>query len=184
MGKLKSKILAWLADDTPESTPAQFSTSTTTSTTESTPSDSVPVQDTADVPYVVPDTVVADDDVDDLPIHEAPAAMIDYWHAFGCHLFLNMLLRQYALDCAQNGSAHNHFKIGLNETRHEATFAIDYAAGKTVRYYAIPFNEKNTAPIDKKQARCVLEKVSQLREARRRFEKFGEFMIEQFDEAK
>lgn len=162
------------ADDTAKSTPAQVSTSTT----ESAPNDSVPAQATTDVPAVVPDNV------DNLPIYEAPAAMIDYWHAFGCHLFLNMLLRQYALDCAQNGSAHNHFKIGLNEIRHEATFAIDYAAGKTVRYYAIPFNEKNTAPIDKNQARRVLEKVSQLREARRRFEKFGEFMIEQFDEAK
>ena len=175
MGKLKSKILAWLADDTPESTPAQDSKTTT----ESAPNDSVPAQATTDVPAVVPDNV------DNLPIYEAPAAMIDYWHAFGDNVFLQMMLRRYALDYASpNVHAFNHFLIGLNETRHEATFAIDYAAGKTVRYYAIPFNEKNTAPIDKNQARRVLEKVSQLREARRRFEKFGEFMIEQFDEAK
>ena len=138
----------------------------------------MPAQATTDVPEVVPD------DVDNLPIYEAPAAMIDYWHAFGDNGFLQMMLREYALDFFYNVHAFNHFKIGLNETRHEATFAIDYAAGQTVRYYAIPFNEKNTAPIDKNQARRVLEKVSQLREARRRFEKFGEFMIEQFDEAK
>lgn len=168
---LKSRWAA-LWDDTPESTPAKVTTSTD-------PSDSVPVQDTADVPDVVLD------DVDNLPIYEAPAAMIDYWHAFGDNGFLQMMLRRYALDYASpNVHAFNHFKIGLNETRHEATFAIDYAAGKTVRYYAIPFNKKNTAPIDKKQARRVLEKVSQLREARRRFENFCGVMIEQFDEAK
>lgn len=169
MGKLKSKILAWLADDTPaESTPAQDTTSTA-------PSDSVPAQAATDVP----------DDVDDLPIYTAPAAQIDYWHANGSNVLLKAMLRPYALDYSSpNVHAYNHFKIGLNEARHEATFAIDYAAGKTVRYYAIPFNEKNTAPIYKNQARRVLEKVSQLREARRRFEKFGEFMIEQFDEAK
>lgn len=176
MGKLKSKILAWLADDTPaESTPAQDTTSTA-------PSDSVPVQDTADVPAVVAD-VVPDDVDDNLPIHEAPAAMIDYWHAFGDNVFLQMMLREYALDYASlNVHAFNHFKIGLNEARYEATFAIDYAVGKTVRYYAIPFDAKKAAPMDRQQARRVLERVSRLREARRRFENFCGVMIERFDE--
>lgn len=171
MGKLKSKILAWLADDTPESTPAQV----TTSTAESTPNDSVPAQATIDVP----DDETADD-LDDLPIYEAPAAMIDYWHAFGNQVFLDMLLREYRLEgYGHNVHAHDHFRIGMNEARHEATFAID-----STHYYSIPFNEKHTAPLDKQQARRVLGKINRLREARRRFEKFGEFMIEQFDEAK
>lgn len=174
MGKLKAKILAWLADDTPESTPAQVTSSTA-------PSDTPPVYDTTDVPSVVADVVP--DDVDNLPIYEAPAAMIDYWHASGSNVCLQVMLRRYALDYTPpNVHAYNHFKIGLNEARHEATFAIDYAVGKTVRYYAIPFDTKKAAPMDREQARRVLERVSQLREARRCFENFCGVMIERFDE--
>lgn len=176
MGKLKAKILAWLADDTPESTPAQVTPSTA-------PSNAPPVYDTADVPAVVAD-VVPDDVDDNLPIHEAPAAMIDYWHASGSNVCLQVMLRRYALDYTPpNVHAYNHFKIGLNEARHEATFAIDYVTGKTVRYYAIAFNEKNSAPMDREQARRVLEKVSRIREATRRFENFCGVMVERFDEA-
>lgn len=156
-----------LAGNAPESTPAQVTTSRP-------PTDSVPVQNTADIPDVV----------DDLPISTATAAQIDYWHAFGSNGFLQTLLREYALDFAPaNVHAYNFFKIGLNEARHEATFAIDYEAGKTVRYYAIPFNATNTAPMDRQQARRVLERVNQLREARRRFENFCGVMIERFDAA-
>ena len=152
-----------LAGNASESTTARGTTSTA-------PSDSVPVQDTADVP---------DDVVDKLPVHTAPAAQIDYWHAFGSNGFLQTLLREYALDFAPaNVHAYNHFKIGLNEARHEATFAID-----DTHYLAIPFNATNTAPMDRQRSRRVLERVNQLREERRRFEKFCDVMIERFDKA-
>lgn len=160
MGRLKAKILAWLADDNPaQDTPAQVMPSTPA------PIDSVPVQ-TAEVPSVA----------DELPIHEATPAQLDYWHAYGSNGFLQMLLREYDLDFYHNGNAYSYFKIGMNEATHEATFAID-----DTHYLAIPFNEKNSAPLDDKQARRVLEKISRLRESRRRFEDFCGVAIERFD---
>ncbi|MBQ6780713.1 MAG: hypothetical protein IJP62_05710, partial [Treponema sp.] len=114
---------------------------------------------------------------DDLPIYEATAAQINYWHAFGCNGFLQDFLREYDLDYASaNVAAYNHFKIGLDEKRHVATFAID-----DTHYYAIQFNEWNTAPMNEEEARLVLEKISSIRIATSRYKDFCGFQIECFD---
>ena len=110
----------------------------------------------------------------ELPIYSATAAQIEYWHAFGCNGHLQTLLREYDLDYS-NPSAYNHFKIGMDEKRHVATFAID-----DTHYYAIEFNKWNSAPVNKTQAREVLEKVSAIRIATRRFENFCGVEIERF----
>lgn len=180
MGKLKAKILAWLADDTPESTPAQATTSTA-------PSDIVPVQ--ASGVYGASSTLAdevqdnsdneqdtTDDAANFLHIHKAPAAMIDYWHAYGSNGFLQNLLREYNLDFFHNVQAYNHFKIGMNESAHEVTFALD-----DEHYCSIPFNAKHTAPLDRKQAYRVLEFINQLREETHWYEDFCGVMIERFD---
>lgn len=152
-------------DDAGQDTPAQATTSTA-------PSDTPPVHNTADVPDVVPN------DVYDLPIHEAPAAMIDYWHAYGSNGFLQMLLREYDLDFYHNVHAYDHFKIGMNEATHEATFALD-----DEHYCTITFNAKHTAPLDRQQAYRVLEFINRLREETRHYEDFCGVMVERFDEA-
>ena len=111
---------------------------------------------------------------EELPIYSATAAQIEYWHACGCNGHLQTLLREYDLDYS-NPSAYNHFKIGLDEARHVATFAID-----DTHYYAIEFNKWNSAPVNKTQAREVLEKVSAIRIATRRLENFCGVEIERF----
>ena len=111
---------------------------------------------------------------DDLPIYEATAAQINYWHALGSNVFLQTLLRQYDLDFSYP-SAYSHFKIGLDEARHVATFAVD-----DTHYYAIQFNEWNCAPVTTTEARLVLEKISAIRLATRRFKDFCGFQIECF----
>ena len=114
---------------------------------------------------------------EELPIYEATPAEINYWHAFGCNGWLQTLLREYDLDYASaNVAAYNHFKIGLDEKRHVATFAID-----DTHYYAIEFNKWNSAPVNKTQAQKVWEKVSAIRIATRHFENFCGVEIERFD---
>ena len=114
---------------------------------------------------------------EELPIYEATLAEINYWHAWGCNEFLQILLREYNLDVSShNLHAYNHFKIGMDNKRHMATFAID-----DTHYYAIEFNRWNSAPVNKAQARKVLEKISAIRIATRRFENFCGIESERFD---
>ena len=121
--------------------------------------------------------VDTDDTQNDLPIYEATAKELSYWHAFGCNVFLQMLLREYDLDYGSaNVAAYQHFKIGMDEKRHAATFAID-----ATHYYLIQFDKYNAQPEDKVQARLVLEKISAIRLVTRHFENFGGFQIECFD---
>ena len=112
-----------------------------------------------------------------LPVYKATHAEINYWHASGCNVFLQTLLREYDLDnSSANVAAYNHFKIGLDEKRHVATFAID-----DTHFYAIEFNKWNCAPLNKARARGVLEKISAIRIATSRFENFCGVPIERFD---
>lgn len=114
---------------------------------------------------------------EELPIYEATPAKINYWHASGSNVFLQTLLREYGLDnSSANVAAYNHFKIGLDEKRHIATFAID-----DTHFYAIEFNKWNCAPVNKTRAREVLEKISAIRIATSRLEKFCGVPIERFD---
>ena len=113
----------------------------------------------------------------ELPIYEATPAEINYWHASGSNVFLQTLLREYDLDnSSANVAAYNHFKIGLDEKRHVATFAID-----DTHFYAIEFNKWNCAPVNKTRAQEVLEKISAIRIATSRFENFCGVEIERFD---
>lgn len=114
---------------------------------------------------------------DDLPIYEATPAQINYWHSYGSNVFLQTLLREYDLDHASpNVAAYNHFKIGVDTKSHRATFAID-----ATHYLAIDFNQWNSAPLDKTQAQRVLEEISAIRLATRRFKDFCGVQLEYFD---
>ena len=106
-------------------------------------------------------TLAPDDEEEELPIYTATPAQINYWHAFGCNVFLQTLLREYDLDnSSPNVHAYNRFKIGMDETRHVATFAID-----ETHYYSIQFDEWNASPVNRADAKKVLEKMAQLRDA-------------------
>ena len=148
MADLKARLMALLADEEEEIQP--------------------------NISFEKPLADVTNEEPLELPIYSATAAQIEYWHAFGCNGHLQTLLREYDLDYS-NPSAYNHFKIGLDEKRHVATFAID-----DTHYYAIEFNKWNSAPVNKTQAREVLEKVSAIRIATRRFENFCGVEIERF----
>ena len=114
---------------------------------------------------------------DELPIYEATPAQINYWHGHGSNMFLQILLREYDLDhAAPNVAAYNHFKIGVDTRRHVATFAID-----ATHYLAIDFNQWNSAPLDRTQAQRILEEISAIRMATRRFKDFCGVQIEYFD---
>ena len=128
-----------------------------------------------DSPIISVEEISADDSIDDLPIYEATAKEISYWHASGDNVFLQTLLRDYDLDYS-NSAAYNHFKIGLDEKRHVATFAVD-----NTHYYQIAFDEYNAAPLDRDEARRVLERISAIRYDIRRIENFCGFQIERFD---
>lgn len=121
--------------------------------------------------------VDTDDTQNDLPIYEATAKELSYWHAFGCNGFLQTLLREYDLDYGSaNIAAYDYFKIGMDEKRHVATFAID-----ATHYHLIQFDKYNAQPLDKVEARRVLEKISAIRIATRRYKDFCGFQIECFD---
>lgn len=95
----------------------------------------------------------------DLPIYEATAKEINLWHAYGVNVALQALLREYQLDISSpNVAAYNFFKIGLDTKRYRATFAID-----DTHYFAIDFNQSNSAPLDRRQACRVLAHVQHLR---------------------
>lgn len=114
---------------------------------------------------------------DDLPIYEATAAQINYWHANGAHIFLQGWLREYDLDFASaNVAAYNHFKIGMDFDRHVATFAID-----ETHYYLIQFDKDNVQPVNDTAAGCVLERISDIRFETGRLENFCGVQIERFD---
>ena len=127
------------------------------------------------ISHTAEDVIDIDDTQSDLPIYEATAKEISYWHASGDNVFLQTLLREYDLDYS-NSAAYNHFKIGLDEKRHVATFAVD-----NTHYYQIAFDEYNAAPLDRDEARRVLERISAIRYDIRRIENFCGFQIERFD---
>ena len=94
-------------------------------------------------------------------LYEATYSEIERWHAFGFYGFLQTMLIEYDLGGYDTWTAwaYDRFKIGMNTKQHFATFAID-----DTHFYKIPFDKFNTTPIDRAQARCVLEKISQLRD--------------------
>lgn len=94
----------------------------------------------------------------ELPIYETTTRQLDYWHAFGSNVHLQMLLRWYELDFSTyENRAYDEFKIGFDEKRHVATFAID-----ETHYYTIQFNEKNSAPVNRADADLVLREIQRL----------------------
>ena len=153
--------------------------------TTNTPVIDLPKEATPPVVPIVPKANTAEEKSADvapapdngLPIYEATPAQINYWHGHGSSVFLQSLLRKYQLDnSSPNVAAYNYFKIGLDTKRHRATFALD-----NNRYLAIEFNQWNSAPLDKTQARLVLEKICAIRIATIRFKTFCGVQIEYFD---
>ena len=129
------------------------------------------------ISHTAEDVIDIDDTQRELPIYEATTKEINYWHAFGSNVFLQMLLRRYELDfSAANVKAYNYFRIGYDEKKHRATFALD-----DIHFYVIDFNDYDSAPLDAKEARLVLEKISQIREEKSKQRKFCGFQIEYFD---
>ena len=119
-------------------------------------------------PTPTPETSIdSDSEVEDesptetinLPILEATTRELDYWHAAGCNLFLQSLLRQFDLDySSDNRRAYDEFRIGFDDRRHVATFAIS-----PTRYHVIQFNETNSAPVNRDDAENVLSEIQRLR---------------------
>lgn len=108
---------------------------------------------------IQPETQSANETKINLPIFETTTRQLDYWHADGCNLFLQALLREYDLDYSSyNLRAYDGFKIGFDDKRHVATFAID-----ETHYHMIQFNEKNSAPVNSDDAESVLEEMQRLR---------------------
>lgn len=94
-----------------------------------------------------------------LPIYTATTQQLNRWHASGCNLFLQNLLREYDLDFSSyNLHAYDEFKIGFDDDRHVATFAVD-----ETHYYIIRFNERNSAPANRDDAESVLAEIQRLR---------------------
>lgn len=114
---------------------------------------------------------------DTLPIYEATAAQIDFWHAsIDCaNVCLQNILREYDLDFTAV-QAFNRFKVGIDYKRHVVTFAVD-----NTHYYMIQFNKFNSAPIDDNQAQLVLQKINRIRYETHRIENFCGVPIERFD---
>ena len=170
MADLKARLSALLADDEDVQPLAAFETPIDfgSETTQDFSADVVTEElTTGEMPTAT----------EELTIYEATAAQINYWHVFGYNGFLQDLLREYDLDYSSaNVAVFNHFKIGLDEKRHVATFAID-----ATHYLAIDFNQWNSAPLDRTQSRRVLEKISAFRFAMRRFKDFCGFQVEYFD---
>lgn len=105
------------------------------------------------------ETQSANDKPKKLPIYEATTAQLNLWHVDGCNVWLQALLRRYDLDYyTYNLPAYDGFKIGFDDKRHVATFAID-----ETHYYMIQFNEFNSAPVNSDDAESVLEEIQRLR---------------------
>lgn len=96
---------------------------------------------------------------DDLPIYEATLEEINWWHAFGSMCELQRLLQEYGLGFGSLDKAYDRFKIGYNEEGHFASFAID-----DTHYYKIQFTEYDGEPIDRQEAKKVLEKINTMRD--------------------
>ena len=111
------------------------------------------------------DPEVADESANEtieLPIFAATTRELDYWHASGCNLLLQNLLREYDLDYSSyNLNAYDEFKIGFDDRRHVATFAID-----ETHYHVIQFNEVKSAPVNRDDAEKVLSEIQRLRRLR------------------
>lgn len=117
------------------------------------------------------------DTPNELPIYEATTRELNKWHANGCNVFLQDLLREYELDfSSKNVAASSHFKIGYDYQNHRATFALD-----DTHFHAIEFNKYDAAPVDDDAARRVLERIAQLRQARSKRREFCGYMLEYFD---
>ena len=114
-------------------------------------------------------------ETEEMPLEEATARELEYWHSYGGNVFLQTLHRRYALDYA-NPAAYSHFKIGYDPKRHVATFAVD-----ATHYYIIKFDQFDAQPINHNDANRVLEKISELRRARSYRKDFCGVMIESFD---
>ena len=92
-------------------------------------------------------------------IYEATAAEINYWHAFSFKVSLQEFLRRYGLDYSgvANIRWYNQFKIGYDERRHAAIFALD-----DTHYYQIAFDSHDASPLDCVEAEKVMERIREL----------------------
>lgn len=100
---------------------------------------------------------------DDLPIFETAKEKINWWHAFGSHCPLQILLQEYELGWGSvyKDNAYGKFKIGYNTEEHFASFAID-----ETHYYKIQFTKYDGEPIDRQAAKKVLKKINAMRSER------------------
>ena len=151
MGKLKAKILAWLADDDTESIPLAPVRALAPSDTFS---EQGKEQDTAD------DTL-NDTATDDLPVHEATRGQINAWHVWRDFYTLRQFLYQHDLNWYHKIFSYDAFKVGLDRGRKLATFAID-----DTHYLAFDFDETTGQAKDYAEACRVLAKINSLRNLR------------------
>ena len=99
------------------------------------------------------------------PLYSATAAEINYWHAFGCNVFVQRFLANYDLDVYHDVRTFDALRIGYDSQRRFVTFAVDES-----HYYRIELNG-NMRPIDLSAAETVLSTIQQLRLRRFSFSK-------------
>lgn len=168
----RAKILQLFRTDSAKELSRPVVEGTSTPTTAATPPESKPEMSQSKVvslgassPLVV--TLEEEDELD-LPIYEATEKELDCWHTHGTHGGLQSLLREYDLEYSgRNVAAYCFFRVGYDKTTHRATFVINPTHDPT-HYHAIDFNANDSAPLNKTQARRVLEKISATRKARSR----------------
>lgn len=93
--------------------------------------------------------------IDDVPIYTATAKEIHYWHACVNIYILDFL---YPYDLSRGTVAFESFRIGVDDEKHAATFALD-----DTHYLKIDLNDTNVWAIDEEQAEKVLRKVNAMR---------------------
>lgn len=104
----------------------------------------------------VQDVLIPSADVaDDVPIFTATSKEIEYWHAC-VNIHVLDFLRLYDLD--RGTIAFDAFKIGVDEQKHSATFALD-----DTHYLKFELNDTNVRPMDEAQAEKVLQKINSMR---------------------
>lgn len=114
---------------------------------------------------------------DDVIVYEATKEQIDRWHNATYHISLFHMLKEYQLEeCGKNRAANEYFRVGFDEKRLFATFAIS-----DTRYLAIPIKGFYPGrPVDQEQADRVISKINQLRQAHHYFENFCGIQVECF----
>lgn len=89
-----------------------------------------------------------------LALHTAKPNELNYWHAYSDNIFFQRFLAEHGLDFYRNVRRFNKLQPGFDLKRHLAIFPVD-----DNHYYAIQFDDFNTAPVDSSEAEQVMAAI-------------------------